>query len=268
MTSVTSDRARALLLVGGHESADGRALAPLLERPELMRLRPRAVAAGRELQRALRAALAEAGTGGPVVVLSMTLGRDPRLVSDTARTVRWATRDEEPGRVALAPPFGTPDHLVGWLRAACSRVHDDDAAVLIAAASADPFDDAELHRVVALVRAHGGGRLVEVGLRGPGGELDAGVERCRRLGAERVAVVPAELGAGGGVAAPLLSPAAVARVVAARVATACHRLAEHGDDGVAAALGADHAHGFSHAHSHAEAHEQAHTHTHDRAAVG
>lgn len=239
-----------MLLVGGHESDGGRAL-----------MQPQAVAVGRELERALHAALGEVGAD-PIVVLPMTLGRDPRLIADIARTVRWATRDEPPGRVALAPPFGTADHLVGWLRAACRRLRDDDAAVLIAAPPAGPFDDAELHRVAALVRTCSGRRLVEVGLRGPGGELDAGVERCRRLGAEHVAIVPAELGVGAGVAAPLLSSAAVARIVAARVATARHRLAEHGDDGIPAALVADHVHGFAHSHEHDHAHPPHHPHDH------
>jgi hypothetical protein len=234
----------ALLLVGGHESDDGRALT-----------QSQAVAAGRALERALGRALAEEAT---VVVLPMTLGRDPRLVADTARTVCWATRDAQPGHVALAPPFGTTDHLVGWVRAACRRLHDDDAAVLIAAAPAGPFDDAELHRVAALVRARSGRRLVEVGLRGPGGELDAGLERCRLLGAERVAIVPAQLGVQADAAEPLLSRAALERIVAARVATACHHLTAHGDDGIAAALAADHLHGFAHTHDHDG--EHAHTH--------
>jgi len=240
-----------VLLVGGHESDDGRALT-----------QPGSVAAGRELERVLRTALGEGGADDPIVVLPMTLGRDPRLIADTARTVRWATRDEPPGRIALAPPFGTADHLVGWLRAACRRLRDDDAAVLIAAAPAGPFDDAELHRVAALVHAFSGRRLVEVGLRGPDGELDAGVERCRRLGAECVAIVPAQLGVHADATVPLLSPAAVARIVAARAATARHRLAEHGDDGIAAALAADHLHGFAHSHQHQ------HQHPHDHAAVG
>lgn len=267
MPVAREQRAGALVLVGGHESAGGRELPPLQlhERGALVGVRSRVAASGRELELALTAALAESGAGRPVVVLPMTLGRDPRLVSDTARTVRWAARGEHAGRIALAPPFGSSDHLVGWLRAACRELRDDaGTAVLIAAAPADPFDDAELHRVAALVRTHSGHRLVEVGLRSPSGELYDGLDRCRRLGASRVAVVPAELRLRDDAATPLLSPAVIAGVVAERVQAACHRLLAHGDDGVAAALAADHVHGF--AHSHANDHDHAHPHEHEHPA--
>jgi sirohydrochlorin cobaltochelatase len=252
-------RPEALVLVGGHESRDGRALAALAAWPELLGEPPlRVTAAGRPLAAAIGQTAGTRGFRGPVVVVPMTLGRDPRLVSDTARTVRWIARGRRAGAVALAEPFGTPDHLVSWLRAAC-RKHTDNEAILIAAAAADPFDDAELHRIAALVRVFGTHRLVEVALQAPGDHaLQDGLERCRRLGADRVAIVPAGFGTPTGAAAPLLAPVAVASVISARVAKACRRLAEHDEDGVDAALAADHHHGFAHAHSHDQ-----HGHTHD-----
>lgn len=267
-------RAGALVLVGGHESAFGRALEPPPSPPGL----PVVVArSGRTLEQALDRALEAAGPDLPVVVLPMTVGRDPRLISDAARTVRWAARGEQAGRIALAPSLGTPDHLIGWLRAACLRLPDADAVVL-AAPAADPFDDAELYRVAALVRVNAPERLVEVGLRGPDGGLEQARERCRLLGAQRVAVVAAELGTPLDADAALLSQPALRQIVAARVATACHRLDERGDDGVAAAHAADHAHGFAHSHGeeeHGQAHVHGHPHphahdhhVHDRVSVG
>jgi hypothetical protein len=262
----------ALIMVGGHESAGGRGLPSLPLQGELAGVRPHVAAPGRELERALQAALLEGGPERSTVVLPMTLGRDPRLVSDAARTVRWAARGERPGAIVLAPPFGTADHLVSWLRGACLALHDEAAAVLIVATPANPFDDAELHRVAALVRTHGRRRLVEVCLRSHSGGIEEGLDRCRRLGAERVAVLPAEfdVAASADVAAPLLSSTVVARVVAARLATARHRLVEHEDDGVAAALMADHLHGFAHSHEgeQAHGHDHSHPHHHPRAAVG
>jgi hypothetical protein len=251
MVAERSNRPEALVLVGGHESRDGRALATLAAWPELLGQPPlRVTAAGRPLAAAIGQKAGTQGFRGPVVVVPMTLGRDPRLVSDTARTVRWVARDRPAGTVALAEPFGTPDHLVSWLRAAC-RKRSPDEAILIAAAAADPFDDAELHRIAALVRIFGTHRLVEVALLTPDDHaLQDGVERCRRLGAERVAVVPADFGTPAGAAAPLLAPVAVASVISARVAQACRRLVERGEDGVNAALAADHHHGFAHAHDH------------------
>jgi sirohydrochlorin ferrochelatase len=252
-------RPEALVLVGGHESRDGHALAALAAWPELLGEPPlRIAAAGRPLAAAIGQKAGTQGFRGPVVVVPMTLGRDPRLVADTARTVRWIARDRPEGAIVLAEPFGTPDHLVSWLRAAC-RTHPDDTAILIAAPAADPFDDAELHRIAALVRVFGTHPLVEVALLTPGGHaLRDGLERCRRLGAGQVAIVPAGFESPAGTAGPLLAPVAVASVISARAATACRRLAESGEDGVSAALAADHHHGFAHAHDHDDNHGHAH----------
>lgn len=287
MTNDGHDRPAAVILVGGHESDGGRTL------PTPTDLRapggsdvamPDVTAAGRDLERTLARALRTRAPGHPVVVVPMTLGRDPRLVSDTARTVRWATRGTAADSLALAPPFGTADHLISHLRTACRRMGDDGASILITAAAADPFDDAELYRVAALVRTHSAHTIVEVGLRGPGSALEAGLERCRRLGASRIAVVPAEFGVPNGADGPLLSVPAIASVLASRVDTALHRLIEHGDDGIAAAHNADHHHGFAHSHghshghsrgdahdhapSHSDNHDHPHSHAHDHLAVG
>jgi sirohydrochlorin cobaltochelatase len=271
MVAMRQHRPEALVLVGGHESRDGRALATLAAWPELLGQPPlRVTSAGRPLAAAIGQTAGTRGFRGPVVVVPMTLGRDPRLVSDAARTVRWVARNRPTGSVALAEAFGTPDHLVSWLRAAC-RKHPEDEAILIAAAAADPFDDAELHRIAALVRVFGTHRLVEVALLAPGDHaLQDGIERCRRLGAQRVAVVPAAFGTLAGVPAPLLAPVAVASVISARVAKACRGLAERGEDGVDAALAADHHHGFAHAHDHDHDHDHdsvQHGHSHAASAL-
>ncbi|MFG3225733.1 cobalamin biosynthesis protein CbiX [Kitasatospora sp. NPDC048194] len=107
-----------VVLAGGHESDGGRDLAALVGH------RPggagpavhAAAAAGRHLVEAVRSALA--ATGGPVCVVPMTLGRDPRLVADTARALRWLAAGEGRERLALTAPFGAAEHLVGWLRTA------------------------------------------------------------------------------------------------------------------------------------------------------
>lgn len=276
MTHDDHDRPAAVILVGGHESDGGRTLPA----PEELRVPggpggwvPQRSAAGRDLERTLAGALQARTSGPPVVVVPMTLGRDPRLVSDTARTVRWAARGADAGALALAPPFGTADHLIGHLRTAGRRLGDDGASILITAAAADPFDDAELYRVAALVWTHSPHTIVEVGLRRPGSGLEVGLERCRRLGATRIAVVPAEFGTPEGVDGPLLSAPAITSILTARVTTALHRLADHGDDGVAAAHDADHHHGFAHSHGddgHGHTHDHSHPHPHarDHLAVG
>lgn len=224
------------VLVGGHEG--GAAVAP-----------------GRQLQHAVEVALA---AGGPAVVVPMTFGRDPAMVADAAKTLQWSAQ-RHPGRIALAAPFGTPDHLVALLRGAARQV--GDAGLIVTAQASNPFDDAELHRLAHLVRAHGSGIEVEVALLRDDVDVLTARERQRRLGVARSVVVPAGFGPGPAVTGvglsahgPLLGDAAIARVVAARVDEAHHLLADHHDDGIAAALGADRGHGYAHSHPHAHDH--------------
>jgi len=228
------------ILVGGHEGGGG-------------------VAPGRRLHLAVEAALHEHAVA---VAVPMTFGRNPAMVADAARTLQPLSTSR-PGRIALAAPFGTADHLVALLRGAARDA--GDAGLIVAARASNPFDDAELHRIAHLVRAHGSGIEVEVALLRDDGDVLIAHERLRRLGVARSVVVPAGFGPGptvpctAGLSAhgPLLGAAAIARVVAARVDEACHLLADHHDDGLAAGVAADHHHGYAHSHSHS------HDHPHD-----
>ncbi|MER5475997.1 cobalamin biosynthesis protein CbiX [Streptomyces sp. NPDC002734] len=252
-----------VVAVGGHESDRGRALPPLLGD------RVPVVTGGRELYRCV-AALRE--RGDRVCVVPMTLGRDPGLVADAARTLRALSEDERAGLV-LAEPFGTGDHLVGWLRAAATKVPPEEA-LLVTAPSGDPFADADLFRTARLVRQYGRHRTVEVAF--PGGDPDPaeGVRRCLALGAEHVTLLPAawveppvpdpaHCAAGG----PLLTASAVAGVLDARVRQAWERRERLADDGLARGLAADHGHGYAHSHGgdddHGHEHDHGHGHEHD-----
>lgn len=223
-----------------------------------------AVSSGRPLTGAVREALA--ASPDPVCVVPMTLGRDPGLIADCARALRWLGREEGRGRLALAPPFATADHLTAWLRTAALRAireAPDTSAVLVTAPAAGPFEDADLFRVARLVRQHGHHRWVEVAFDGGDPDLAEGVERCRRLGADQVGLIRAAFTAADGVpdgvldTGPLLSEAAIAQVVRARVQEALHRLA-HGQDGIAEGLDAEHGHGYAHAHGPGGDHGQTH----------
>ncbi|MET8540365.1 cobalamin biosynthesis protein CbiX [Kitasatospora sp. NPDC004799] len=241
-------RTATAVLAGGHESDGGRDLAALVAPGSTVHA---AAPAGRPLTEAVRSALAAAGDG-PVCVVPMTLGRDPRLVADTARALRWLAAGEARGRLALTAPFGAADHLIGWLRAAAGTA--PDGAVLVTAPAAGPFEDAELFRIARLARQYGRHRWVEVAFDGGDPDPAEGAERCRLLGAREVTAVPASFGPAlrtvlpgvrdGG---PLLRPSAVAGVVAARTAAALHLLG-HGEDGIRAGLDAEHGHGHAHSH--------------------
>lgn len=255
-----------VVLVGGHESDGG---ADLVRYEEQV---PRAVAV-RPGCRLHDVAMAALDAGETVVAVPMTFGRDPTMVADTARTLRWVT-ERWGGAVALAAPFGVADHLTARLRAAAGAVHarDAGAAVVVAARAGDPFDDAELHRIGHLVRVHGAGAEVAVATLDRDAAVAGALDRLRRLGCERSVVVPAGFATGLDVdpsdpaytgmthAGPLLGDGAVARIVTERVEAALHDL-DHGCDGIAAGLGADHDHGY--AHSHAPADGDGHTHDHD-----
>ncbi|MER5276688.1 cobalamin biosynthesis protein CbiX [Streptomyces sp. NPDC002809] len=253
----------AVIAVCGHEAAYGRALEGVVDAGVSI------VPSGRELFRSIAA---HGRRGAETVVVPMTLGRDPELVADTARTLRAVPAGER-GTTVLAEPFGTAQHLVAWLRAAAGRV-PATSALLVTAPSGDPFEDAELYRIAALVRRYGRRGLVEVAFTGGDPDPAEGIRRCRLLGAERVTLLPAafalpevpESAGEGSVpvdrAGPLIPASALRRVLGERVADARRRWNENGDDGVAAGLTAADNHGHSHTHPPGEGHDHGHAHSH------
>ncbi|MFJ2509170.1 hypothetical protein [Arthrobacter citreus] len=274
-----------VVLVGGHESGNGADLAFV---PDLV---PGALItpAGRPLHNLLTRLLARSTEAGsdprPVVVLPMTFGRNPTLVADTAKTLRWlgAAAGQPAAPLSLADPFGTSDHLTAWLRTAAVEVRrrSPKAAMLVTADAANPFDDADLYRVSHLVRTHGAGIPVETATVGSAGGLLEAVQRLRRLGSVHTVVVPAGFRRAGTVHSEmvpfgagefsdvefygaLLSEQAVLRVIRDRVRDALHAL-RHGRSGVEGGLQADHGHGYAHSHAFEEA-SGGHSHTHGVAA--
>lgn len=242
------------IAVVGHESDDGRGLRALLV-PSVSTATP-----GRELYQRVAEAR---GRGERVCVVPMTLGRDPELVADAARTLRSLCPEDRKVTV-LASSFGTTGHLIGWLRASATKVATD-TALLVVAPTGDPFSDAELFRVARLVRQYARHRTVEVALIGGDPDPREGRARCVALGADEVAVLLAGWPAVPPVddALPLLTPTALAGVLASRVHEAWHRL-DHGDDGVERGLAKAHGHGYAHSHGPGDDHDHgpgdAHSH--------
>jgi hypothetical protein len=248
-----------VIAVGGHESAHGAAL------PGLVGPGVASVACGRQLHRAVAAALRDEAER--VCVVPMTVGRDVALIADTARTLRALPPDQR-ARVVLSEPFGTTGHLIGWLRAAASRV-PVDAAALIVAPTGDAYDDAELFRVARLVWQYGRRRVVEVALIGGKPDPNEGVARCVALGATRVVTLSASFVAPDPPdAVPLLSVSAIAGVLRSRVHAAVERARSFADDGLAAALtaadhhGTAHSHADGHSHDHPQPRQDRHSHGH------
>lgn len=252
-----------VVLVGGHESSYGAALPALnpYAGPATV------TAAGGPLQHVVTRLLD--ATSGPVVVVPMTFGRDLRMVADTAKTLRWLSVGDLP-RVALAQPFGTVSHLTAWLRRAATQIHaaSPDAAVVLTADAADPFDDAELHRVAHLVRTFGACSEIDVGIVDTRGRTPV-IARLQQLGYTEIVLVPAGFDRHGSAVSPddvtsqarfygpLMSEQAITSVVRQRLDTALDRLA-HGDTGITAGVQADHDHGYAHSHAFEEAGEEHH----------
>lgn len=249
-----------VLLVGGHESATGADLARFEDPAQ----RVDVAAPGRGLHNSVSTAL---DAGETVVVVPMTFGRNPTMVADTAKTLKWLS-SKHPGRAALAAPFGQLDHLTAWLRTAAIRAHasDGDSALLIVAPRSDPFDEAELHRVAYLVGTHGALTEVAVAIADDADSLAASVSRLRRLGLRRIATVPAGFAAAvpeadADYVGPLMSDAAIGRVIRTRVRDALAALAV-GHDGIDDGLMADHGHGYAHSHAFEESQGRSHPHSH------
>lgn len=256
-------------MVGGHESNYGKDLEYLRDALPGVAI----VTAGRPLQTALSRALA--ASDADVVVLPMTFGRNPTLVADTAKTMKWLAGNGGSGRMVLSASFGTADHLTAWLRTAATNVQSsgDDSALLLVAGKSNPFDDAELFRIAHLVRTHGTGTEVEASCIGDDTDLAVSLARLRRLGHDHTVLVPASfsqastaplgLGAFGGARfyGPIMSARAVLQVIGDRCAAAVHELS-HGRDGIAAGLLADHGHGYAHSHAFEEGLEHSHHHSH------
>jgi sirohydrochlorin cobaltochelatase len=247
-----------VVLAGGHESVQGCDLVRFArQHPDAV-----AVGTGRRLHEAVEAALE---VGKTVVVVPMTLGRDPTLVATVAKTLQWLARTRR-GAVALAAPFGVRDHLTAYLRAAARTVasRDPGGALVIVARSSNPFDDADLHRVAHLVRVYGSGLEVAPAIVDSDAEPAGTFTRLSRLGFTRSVVAPAgfatelptrwlqsddlEVTPYG----PLLSDTAVGRIVADRASAAAYSLTE-GCDGIDIGLSADHGHGYAHSHATAAA---------------
>lgn len=254
-----ADRCR-VVAVRGHEAADGEALRDLAG-PDVL-----VVQGGRELIRTL-AGLSDSGEQACVV--PMTLGRDPELVADTARTLR-ALPPVQTAAALLAEPFAGARHLTGWLRAAANRT-PRTSALLVTAPTGGPFDDAELYRIARLVRGYGNHPLVEVAITGGDPDPAEGVRRCGLLGASQVTLLPAafdvpDVPAVAGIAVasagPAVSRAALARILTERVADARRRWADRRDDGVTAGLTAADDHGHSHTHPPGEEHHHGPAHPH------
>lgn len=258
-----------------------------------------------------RAELAAAMAGDParVVAVPLSMGtRDP-LLAGLSGLLRWA-KTRWPGTPFLqGAPLGSPPHVVGWAsrqaRAALAASPGpappaETALLVVGTGGAAPEANAEVCATARLLWESGDHHLVEPAFaRGTRPGVAAGIERCLRLGARHVVVLPLapldgpvreevyarvagarERGASAVCAEALLTPTTAAAVARRRYQDALARWRHRGEDGLAAAHdhehegdhghdhgppphhGHGHGHGHEHPHGHAHGHEHAHPHEH------
>lgn len=214
MSSRTADRAAAaaargagldpppaLLLVGhGSESAEGvgefatlagrvRALAPGLPvGTGFIELAPPPIAAA-------VAELVASGSGQVVVIPLVLLGAG-HAKTDVPASVNLARRDFPGTRFVYGAPLGIHPDLLAVVddrlaEAVPAAERAGTAVVVVGRGSSDPDANADLHKVARLLWEGRDWPLVEpafVSITGP--RVPEALERCRRLGARRIVVVP------------------------------------------------------------------------------
>lgn len=203
-----------------------------------------------------------------IVVMPMTSGRNLPLIADTAKVCQWFKRNHKDVCVALAaPPLNTTTTLAS-LRATLRRETSPSDIAVVCSATIDPFADAELFRIARLAWTHSSGADVVVAfddvypsvsqaLAPYKATLDVDAQRQTR----RSTVIRADLQATAN-QKPLLSSTALSTAISQSAKTALHLLQSHHDDGIEAALLADHEHGYAHSHGEDDDHSHHHGHGH------
>lgn len=209
-----------------------------------------------------RGALSEAASIRPsrIVAVAFSFGAGAPWPADLTGLLRWA-RARWPGNTFLqSQQVGCREHVVGWASQQIQASRDcssdgtpsSDTAVLVAGEGGAPGAKAEVFALAGLLREHQN-CIVEVGFaRDTRSTVAMGIDRCHRLGARRIIVLPLTLLVGpfydevraqirsfseGGlpqsvtIAAPLLTPATAAAVVYRRYTDAVARWQSHEDDG-------------------------------------
>lgn len=250
--TASTDKSHTIILYAGPEVPEPQKLSALLELP--------IATTGRELEDVLRAT----SPATAVTVVPMSTGRDLTSITQAAQALRWF-RDQNPGSsVCIAGPVVNDTYTIAQYRKHIRSLASQVDGVIFLSQAVDPFADAELVRRLRLAQHNSEQVSVEVAFDGTWPTLDTTRNRLARLDCDSVAVVRADFGVAGGDQQALFSPGALSTAVRLAAETAEHML-HHGDDGIAAALLADHEQGFAHSHGdedHSHSHEHGHAHGH------
>ncbi len=185
------------LVIVGHGSADPEGAAQFLDLVRRVGKRLAPVPVGGGFIELSAPPLAEAvadlvadGSGALVAVPLMLVAAGHAKGDIPAALHR--ERHRHPGlRVAYGRPLGPHPALLAVLRERLGAAGADATVLLVGRGSTDPDANAEVAKVARLLAETtpvGGVEYAFVSLAGPG--VGAGLDRCRRLGARRVVVLP------------------------------------------------------------------------------
>jgi len=194
----------ALLLVG-HGTRDPEGVAEFHAFVELVRSRAEgSPVAGGFIELSpppLLAAAAELVRGGAreIVVVPLMLLAARHTKNDVPALVARARRAHPAVRFRDARHLGTHPTVLGLLRErlAAAGAGTGTTVLLVGRGSSDPAANADVFKLGRLLHEgsrHDGVEVCFAGITGPG--IDEGLERCRRLGARRILVLPYLLFAG------------------------------------------------------------------------
>jgi sirohydrochlorin cobaltochelatase len=210
------------------------------------------------------ATVAEVAVAAPshVVTVPFSFGGTAPSPADVTGLVRWA-RTRWPNMIFIqGQPAASREHIIGWasrqIQASCDGWSDhepSDTAVLVVSEGATPDGTAEVCALARLLSEHHQYEIVEVAfLRDARSTIAVGIDRCHRLGARRIILLPLSLLDGPfhqqaraqterlyarglpqhvRIAAPLLTPTAAAAVMPRRYTEALARWLDCQDDGCA-----------------------------------
>lgn len=198
-----------------------------------------------------------------VVAVPFSFGAGAPWPADLTGLIRWAQARWPSITFIQGQPAGAREHVVGWASRQAqasfqgwsdSEPSDNDA-VLVVGEGGTPHGNAEVCALARLLWEHHHYHLVEVAfLRDARSTIAMGLERCHRLGARHIAVLPLSLLDGSfredvraqterlydnglpehvRIAAPLLSPTTAAAVLHRRYTDALARWLDCEDDGCA-----------------------------------
>jgi sirohydrochlorin cobaltochelatase len=213
------------------------------------------------------AAVGEALSTRPshVVAVPFSFGADAPWPEDLTGLIRWARTRWPDVTFIQSGPAGSREHVIGWasrqvqasFRTWSDGEPSDNDAALVVGEGATAHANAEVCALARLlVENHHKGHVEVAFLRHARSTIATGIERCHRLGAQRIVLLPLSLLGGPfydevrtqterlyehglpddvRIAAPLLTPTTAAAVIRRRYTDALGRWFASQDDGCAPA---------------------------------